>query len=174
MNRMLIFVVGAKNAGKTTFSHALAHVLTGVHIETTGVVMDEYRRLTGCVIKDAEKETYRADLEQLGDLITNRCKSRIIELILANPDIQTSTAPLIISGVRRRAELFEGIELAEANGYAVRTVSIERGGHRDTDEHFEVRRADVQAVVENDFGAEHLRYLAGEYSLALPVEPATI
>lgn len=167
MNRLLIFVVGAKNTGKTTFSEALARVLNGIHMETSDVVMSEYKRLTGCTITAAQKETYRPDLERLGDLITSRCKSRIIELILAGPAIQTSMAPLIISGIRRRAEFFEAIELADANGYEVHTVSVERTAFRANDPHFEVKRADVQAYLPQNLSADELRDMAAEYALSL-------
>jgi hypothetical protein len=161
MNRLLIVVVGAKRSGKSTFCRALAQALNGVHMETSTIVMRAYERLTGCIIKDSEKETYRPDLETLGDLMTSRCKSRIFEMILADPDIMVSTAPLIISGIRRRMEYFEALELAEANGYEIRTVFVHRTIN---DPHFSINVSDCATCISNLGTAADLENLARQYA----------
>lgn len=164
MNRMIIFVVGASRQGKTTFCKALADALNGVHTETDDVVRRAYERLTGCVIKESEQSAYQPDLNLLRNIMTSRCKSRLIEKILSDADIMISTAPLIIGGIRGRAEFYEALELAESAGYQLRSILI----HRDFftgDSGFELGPNDVQTVFTNQATQADLENLARQYAL---------
>jgi adenylate kinase family enzyme len=162
MNRLVVFVVGCSNSGKTTFSNELAHSLNGVHLETSDVIRRQYERLTGCIITEKQKDLYRKDLQQLGDLMTSRCKSRIVEMVLSDPDIMISLAPLIITGIRRRMEYFAALELAESNGYEIRTVFVSRGS--DSDDHFSVTKNDVGCIICNNGSIDELEEMAFDYA----------
>lgn len=161
MGKQVIFIFGPAGSGKMSLGKALAKRLAGHCRDTSEVILREYTAATGCTIPPAEKETYRHDLVTLGNLMTSRCKCRLVQEILS---IQCSNrAPLVICGVRRRAELEESIELCEANGYLVSTFYVVRPGVEPPVDNFELLPVDAGFVVYNSRSLRELESTEVDY-----------
>jgi hypothetical protein len=158
--RLIVFVIGPACAGKSKLGELLADRLGGQVWDTSDVIKTEYLRLTGVSIAPDEKETYRKELIQIGDLMTSRNAGRIVELILRFH--RPRKEPLVVCGIRRAAEWGCALELARINRYEIRSIYLDRPGETKLD-NFELNPADAGTYMLNEGSLEDLSDKAGEY-----------
>jgi len=139
--KRLFLIIGNPQSGKTTFGNLLAEHTGGSCRDTSAAILQKYTELSGHKLTAKEKESHRGELIQIGNIMCSRNPARLVELILANSQqpaansreginkncqMSATRCPLIICGIRRKAEFTAAKALASLNGYTVITIRVSR------------------------------------------------
>lgn len=155
------FIIGAAESGKTTFGKELAKCIGGQCWDTSSEILLQYSIMTGHALTGLNKNQYRSELVQIGNIICSRNPARLVEMIIN----VAHKGPLVICGVRRQNEYAAAIELARKRGYHPVTILINRPLGIKSD-NFDLYQVEADFEVENCSTLDYLKRLAPSVAIA--------
>jgi hypothetical protein len=160
---MRIFIIGTEQSGKSTASRFLSLAMNIPARETGRTVIRHLANLMArkpeCLDNvaavaatiECNKERYRKDLRELGNLMTQLKPTALID------DCADPYTPGIIVGVRRQREVM-GLANRDARYYTDAVwIRIDRPSKRDPREVFELQDMPCDYIVKNDGSLNALR-----------------